>query len=537
MSSEHGTHYTPALDKGIFWPSLIIFLVFVLPLSIWPDESLARVNAMLAVITFQLGWLYLSTGVAVFGLMLWLAFGRFGHVKLGQVGEEPEFSKPTWLTMLFCAGIGVSIVNWAFVEPIYFLQTPPFNIEKGSAQAVEYAIMYPQFHWGVIPWALYIFPAIPVAYAHYVRKEPFIRLSTACGGAIGRHKAGVLGKAIDAIVMLAILGGIGTSLGLGVPLVSGLFADLLGIRVNFFLYAVVLFIWAVMFGLSVWRGLQKGMRIISNINVAIALVMLALFLACGPTLFMVRLWSNSLGLLLDNFWRMSLWTDPIVKSGFPESWTVFYWGWWFALLPMMGLFVARISKGRTIREVVLYGVLFGSLGCWVYFAIWGGYAVDLEINRGQDLTGMLAAQGIPATVLFILHTMPFSKIVIILFSLLCFFFLATTLDAAAYALAANCTRDLPPDKDPARWNRMFWAGMLVLLAVGLLLVGGLQAVQISSVIVAVPMLPVVYLLGKSLLGWLNQDFAHLNPPREHIPEKALELPLKDDARPQIRRTA
>lgn len=521
MSSAKGTQYTPTLDKGIFWPSLIVFLVMVLPLSIWPESSLVILNDMLGFITSKFGWLYLAVGVVIFLLMIWLAFGRFGYVKLGQADDEPEFSKPTWLAMLFCAGIGISIVNWAFVEPIYFLSGPPLNLEKDSPEAVEFALMYPQFHWGLIPWSLYIFPAIPVAYAHYVRKEPFIRLSIARGGAIGSQKRGIVGKGIDIIVMLAILGGIGTSLGLGVPLVSGLFADLLGVEVNFFLYAVVLAIWTVMFGLSVWRGLSKGMKVISDINVIIAVIMLIVFLVAGPTLLVVKMWTNSMGLLVDNFWRISLWTDPIVQSGFSEGWTVFYWGWWFALLPMMGLFVARISKGRTIRDVVLYGVIFGSLGCWVYFAIWGGYAVDLEINKGAGLTTMLSEQGIPATVLYILHSVPFSKLVIILFAILCFFFLATTLDAAAYALAANCTQDLPPDQDPARWNRMLWACMLVILAVGLLLVGGLKAVQLSCVIVAVPMLPVVFLLAKSQIKWLNEDFPHLNPARQSLRPEVL----------------
>ena len=521
MSQASQIEYTPKVDNGIFWPSLIVFLAVVLPLCIWPTQATAILNDILAFITSTVGWLYLVIGVVLFCIMVWLAFGRFGYVKLGQAEDNPEFSKPTWLAMLFCAGIGVSIVNWAFVEPLYFLMTPPLGIEKGTTQAVEYALMYPQFHWGIIPWSMYIFPAIPVAYAHYVRKEPFLRLSTACGGVIGAQKEGLLGKCIDVIVMFAILGGIGTSLGLGVPLVSGLFADLLGIEVNNYLYATVLTIWAVMFGLSVWRGLGKGMKVISDINVLIAAIMLVLFLVCGPTIFLLKLWSNSFSLLIDNFWRMALWTDPIAKGGFPEGWTIFYWGWWYALLPMMGLFVARISKGRTIREVVLYGVSFGSLGCWVYFAIWGGYAIDLQINQGHQLTTLLSEKGIPATVLFILHSMPFSKVVIVLFAVLCFFFLATTLDAAAYALAATCTKDLPPDKDPSRWNRMLWAGMLVVLAVGLLAVGGLKAVQLSCVIVALPMLPLIYLLSASLFRWLNADFPQLNPKERCIGADAI----------------
>lgn len=511
--------FNPQLDKHIFWPSIITILVLVLPMCFWPEASKGILDSILAWITQEVGWLFLVVGVTCFVFMFWLAFGRYAHVRLGGADDHPEFSKPAWLCMLFCAGIGISIVNWAFVEPIYFTLTPPLGAEKGSSLATEYAIMYPMFHWGIIPWSIYIFPAVPLAYSHFVRKQPFLRFSIASESILGRQAYGPLGKAIDVIVIFAIMGGIGTSLGLGVPLVAGLIANLFDLAVTPMLYAAVLVIWTIMFGVSVWRGLQRGMQIISNINVAIALIMLFVVTVAGPTVFLMRLWTNSMGLLATNFWRISFWTDPIAHGGFPENWTIFYWGWWFALLPMMGLFVARISKGRTVRELVLYGVIFGSFGCWVYFAIWGGYALHLQLNNLLPVSQMLQESGIPATVLAILHTLPFSKLIVGLFAVLCFFFLATTLDAAAYALAATCTKDLPPHMDPVRWNRMLWAVALVLLGTGLLAVGGLQAVQISSVIVAIPMIPVMFLLAASLVKCFHQDFEHLCPKYMVIPEK------------------
>lgn len=519
MSHEE---FNPQLDKHIFWPSIITIMVLVLPMCIWPEASKDVLDSILNWITSEIGWIFLLVGTTCFIFMLWLAFGRYAHVRLGGEKDLPEFSKPAWLCMLFCAGIGVSIVNWAFVEPIYFCITPPLGALKGSSIASEYAIMYPMFHWGIIPWSIYIFPAVPIAYSHFVRKQPFLRFSVASSSILGNQTMGWLGKTIDVIVVFAIMGGIGTSLGLGVPLVAGLISDLLGVPQTPMLYAAVLIIWTVMFGVSVWRGLQRGMQIISNINVGIALAMLFIIAFAGPTVFLMRLWTNSMGLLVSNFWRISFWTDPIAHSGFPENWTIFYWGWWFALLPMMGLFVARISKGRTIRELVLFGVLFGSFGCWVYFAIWGGYAMHLELNQILPVSQLLQDTGIPSTVLAILHTLPFSKLVIALFTLLCFFFLATTLDAAAYALAATCTKDLPPHLDPARWNRMLWAIALVSLGTGLLAVGGLKAVQISSVIVAVPMIPVMFLLAAALVKCFHEDFEHLCPKHMIKPEEILE---------------
>jgi len=501
-----------AIDPAILWPAVAVIVATSLPLAINPDAGKALVNGLLGWFTGNFGWLYLLTGIGSFFFMMWLAFGPLGRIKLGAAEDQPEFKKIPWIAMLFCAGIGISICNWAFVEPLYFLSGPPMHIEKGSREAAEWAAMYPMFHWGVVPWALYLMPALPIAYVLYVRKGSVMRMSEACRGILGNAVDGPIGKLIDVVVIFSIVGGVGTSLGLSVPLVSALFQDMFGLDDSFLLQMGILALWTGMIAWSVYNGLNKGIQTLSNINAVLAFLLLFFVLIVGPTVFLLNLWSNSFGLFMDNFFRINFWTDPVEKGGFPEGWTVFYWAWWIAYAPMMGLFVARISRGRTIKELILNGVVWGSVGCWAFFAIWGGYAIDAQLNGGVDLGAVLSSEGIPATVVAVLNTMPGAALIVPLFTLLCFVFLATTVDSSAYMLAAICTRKLTGYEEPARWNRILWTVMLALVGVGLLSVGGLKAVQISTILVALPMIPVLFIMASSLVRWAYQDFgAELAP--------------------------
>ena len=309
------------------------------------------------------------------------------------------------------------------------------------------------------------------------------------------------------MVVFGIVGGVGTSLGLAVPLVSQLVSGLFGITPSFMLDVGVLLVWTAIFSASVWFGLAKGIRILSDINVWLAIFLLAFTFVVGDSLFMVEGWVNSLGKMSSHFVEMSLWTDPVGGSTFWKDWTVFYWAWWIAYAPMMGLFVARISRGRTIRELIIAEMVFGSLGCWVFFAIWGGYALDLQISGALDVAGILDAGGIPAAVEAILNTLPMSGLVTGMFILLCFIFLATTLDSSAYVLASVTSRKLSGYQEPKRSIRLIWAFLIAGVGVALIQLGGLKAVQTSTIVVALPMIPVLVILAWSLLRWLRQDFA------------------------------
>jgi BCCT family betaine/carnitine transporter len=311
------------------------------------------------------------------------------------------------------------------------------------------------------------------------------------------------------VVIFGMIGGVGTSLGLAVPLGTALVANMTGLPESFSLQIIILLVWTALFTVTVWAGLKKGIAKLASLNTYIAYFLLIYVFIIGPTTFILNTWCNSLGLMLSDFFKLSLWTDPISNGGFPEGWTVFYWAWWVAYAPMMGLFVARISKGRTIRQVVFGELVYGSLGCWVFFAIWGGYAIHLQTSGALDVYSILKESGWSnnVTIVAILNAMPGAKYIFIpVFTILCSIFLATTLNSAAYTLSSQVTKNITGDQEPPRWNRTLWGLLLGLLALGLLSTGALKAVQLSSIIVALPLIPVLLLMIFSLMKWLNEDY-------------------------------
>lgn len=494
---------TPRVDHRVYWPTLLLTVGSSSLLIAAPETGERLLGAAFDGVTDNFGWLLALFGLGSLLFLLWLALGSHGHVRLGSDGTAPEFSTPSWVAMMFTAGVGIGLMNWGFVEPIQYLNEPPLQIEPRSALAIEWAATYATFHWGPIGWAIYTLPGVAVAYSLHVDRAPSLRFSTAARAVLGRHATGWGGAAIDVFVVAGIVGGAGTSLGLGIPLVAGLTSTLFGVDDSLTLQIAIVLFWAAIFGTSAALGLRRGIRILADTNVILALGLLGFVLAVGPTGTLLELSTNGLGLLFDNFFRMSLWLDPVQKGGFPEAWTLFYWAWWIGYAPLLGLFVARISRGRTLRQLILGEIFWGSLGSAVFYWIWGNYAVYLDTQGIVDVTGRLAAGGIPAAVAAVLDSLPAAGLVLPLFVVLCFVFLATTLDSAAYVIASVCTRDLPGDQEPARWNRLSWAGVLALVAIGLLAVGGVRAAQTSTVIVALPLIPILVILNASMLRRLG----------------------------------
>jgi BCCT family betaine/carnitine transporter len=501
------------IEPRVFWPALTVILTLCFSAMAWPEASAVVVNNARNWVGYNFGWLYLFSGIACFGLLGWLSLGQFATVKLGRPDDEPEFSTFTWIAMLFCGGIGSSLTYWALLEPIYYLQTPPFALETGSAPAYEWAAMYGNFHWGISAWAFWAVPAIVIGYSYYVRRQPRLTFSMASQSVLGRHATGPLGIAMDVAVMFGIIGGVGTSLGLGTPLIAAISAKILGIQQSVGLNLVILLIWTLIFGTSVYLGLERGIARLSNINTYLALLLVAFALVVGPTVFILNTFSNSMGLMMNNFFRMSLWTDPIAQDGFPQTWTVFYWAWWVAYAPMMGLFVARISRGRTFREIIFAMCFWGSVGCWAYFAVFGGYSLHLQVTGALDVSRLLTEVGPAETGATILASLPMSGVVLPTIVVVLFIFMATTIDSSAYILASVSTRELRADEEPARWNRVLWAVVLGLTAMMMLAIGGLEAIQASSIVMALPVLVSLFVLVWAFVKDLHEDYGEaLAPP-------------------------
>jgi BCCT family betaine/carnitine transporter len=496
------------IDTQVFWPALIVVVAAIVPLMAMPERSAAVLDRIMHFTTHQLGFLYLWFTVAAFAVLLWFAFGRYGTVRFGGADAEPEFRKLSWIAMLFCAGIGTSLLYWATIEWVYYYQAPPFGIAAESAEAAHWAAMYGLFHWGPLAWALYCIPALPIAYAFHNRKIPFLRISQACRGIIGDRADGPLGKLIDVLFIFGLVGGTGTSLGLGTPILSESISTLLHVERTFALDAFVIVIWTAVFGTTVYLGMERGIKRLADANVYLGFFLLAFVLIFGPTVFILDTFTNSLGLLATNFPRMSFYTDPVGGSGFPQTWTVFYWAWWIAYAPFMGLFVARISRGRTVREVVGANLVWGSLGCWLFFAAFGNTALHDQLNGTVPVIEIMNAVSPQAAIVAVVEALPVGTFILVLFVVMAFIYSATTLQASAYTIASVASRELVAgESEPLRWNRLFWAVALGAMAVALMYLGGLRPLQTASLIVALPLILVIALCVWSFLRWLREDSA------------------------------
>ncbi len=499
-------HPDPSIDWTIFTPALLLIIAIGAGMIVWPERGAVLADAAMNFVTGKLGWLYLTMGICSLFFAVWLAFGPYGNVTLGTPGEAPEYSDVHWVAMMFTAGIGGSLIAWGMAEPIFYVQNPPFGIAPHSAAAMEWAHMYPLFHWGITPWAFYAIPTVPVAYMLFVNRAPMMKISGACEGALPVRGRKPLSKLIDIVIALGIVGGTATSLGLGVPLVSAMASELFSIPDSLMTKLIVLAIWLALFGASAYRGLKKGIKVLADINMVLAVATLLFILLAGPTLFILSISVNSAGMLAENFVRMSTWMDPIEKSGFPESWTIFYWAWWIAYAAFVALFIGRISRGRTIRQLVLGIIGWGTLGTTLFLAIIGGYAIFLESSGQLPLSDLLTDSGMSVITAKAIAHLPFGKAALSIFIVLSVIFYATSFDSASYTVASVCSKNLHNDQEPPKISRLVWAFALALLAMSLLVSGDFEIVQAATVVFSVPLLPVIVLMCISLIRWLHRDF-------------------------------
>lgn len=498
-------------QSRIDWPSFgscVAVIAFVcLPIVLFPNTVGSFLEAAYDWISRELGILYLLASVAAISFLVWLAASRFGAIKLGQEEDEPEFSQISWIGMLFCAGVGAGLLYWCATEWAYYYDAPPFGAEPRSAEAAEWASTYGLFHWGFTAWAFYCLPTIAIAYPYYVKKMNILRFSISCSWFLKGKEQGPVARAIDLFFMIALIGGAASSLGFSTPMIVACIAWLFGIEPTFNLEMGVVVLCVTLFAGSVWLGLKKGIKRLSDINLVLAFGLLLFILLVGPTAFLLKASLNGVGLMAQNIVRMTFWTDPFTDSGFVESWTVFYWAWWIAYAPYIGLFVTRISRGRTIRQVITGMLIFGSLGSWLFYMVIGNYALHLELTGVVDFTGIMRSVDGNAAIVATLEQLPFAPIVIGVFSLIAIIFAATTYDSASYTLASSATLNLKAGDDPARWHRVFWALAFGLMPVALMYIGGLRVMQVVVLVASLPILIIGVFMSIGLVKSLKADAA------------------------------
>ncbi|HLR69739.1 BCCT family transporter [Virgibacillus alimentarius] len=500
-------------SKLIDWPTFIgaLFLILAvsIPLMLFPDSGAVIVDMANNFMTEKFGALYLLVGLAAFFFLLFVAFSKNGNVKLGNKHEKKEFGTISWAAMLFAAGIGSSILYWAMIEWAYYYQGPPFGITPESKEAISWSTSYGIFHWGPLAWAIYTLPALPIAYFYYVRKTPVLKISEAVRPVLGNKIDGPLGVIIDVLFMFGLMGGAGTTLALGTPMIAEGIHDITGIPITLGLKTIIMLLCTTIFAISAYSGLRRGIKFLSDINLWLALFLLVFVVVLGPTVFISRTTFTSIGIILDNFFSMATWLEPFgdlagfKKTGFPESWTIFYWAWWVVYAPFVGLFVARISRGRTIREMILGTMIYGTIGSVLFFGILGNFGLYLQLTGNLDVIGFMNEHGAPAAIIAILHELPLAQLIVPIFTILAIIFLATTFDSSSYILASVVQKEV--QSEPLRWNRLFWAFTLCLLPLVLMFLGDLETLQTASIVAGFPVIFIMLLLAWSFIKASNDD--------------------------------
>lgn len=492
------------VDRVNFTISISVVLGLSIPLLVFPGQTAAILQTAYNWIASTFGWFYILTGATTFAVVLYIAFSRFGSVKLGDA--DPEFSTASWVAMLFAAGIGSGMLYWSAIEWAYYVQAPPFAAEPFSDEAYLWAASYGLHHWGFVAWAFYSLPTMAIAYPFYVRKIPKLKYSTSGEYWLRGRESSLAARLMDSFFMVALIGGAGSSLGFSTPMIAALIARLTGVPVGFALELVVVLICVALFSLSVWLGLSRGIRRLSDFNVLLALVFLVFVLLAGDTLYLLRMAINSVGFLLQNTLAMTFWTDPIGNTGFVDDWTVFYWAWWIGYGPFVGIFVTRISRGRTLREVAVGMLTLGSLGVWLFFFVLGNHSLGLQLSGALDVIAIMNESGGNAAIVAGLDTLPFAELAIGLLCVVSMIFVATTYDSASYTLAASASQSIGPSEDPARWHRVFWALALGVLPIGLMYAGGIREAQTATLVVSLPLTFTFWLSGWGLLKSLHADY-------------------------------
>tara|TARA_R110001599_G_scaffold64023_3_gene178982 strand:+ start:607236 stop:608771 length:1536 start_codon:yes stop_codon:yes gene_type:complete len=508
---------------------LIISAGSILVIVLWgifSPSSLSTVfDTVLISITKNFGWLYLWIVLGLVVFAFFLAFSRYGDLKLGNEDDEPEFSMGAWFSMLFAAGMGIGLVFWGVAEPISHYMTAPPGVQPGSPEAANAAMRYAFFHWGLHPWAVYGVVALAIAFFQY-RRQGTAMISESISSlpwAPIRRMSG----AFNVLAVIATAFGVAASLGMGaLQINSGLHA-VFGLPVNTTSQVAIIVITASLFITSAVTGVTKGIKILSSFNMMVALVLALIILMLGPTIAIIDTLTNTLGSYISEFVRMSLRMTPFRESQWVGGWTIFYWAWWISWSPFVGVFIARVSRGRTIREFILGTVVAPSLAAFIWFSVFGGTALYMEIWQHVPIAEAVKLD--PSTALFTMFSaMPFGLIMSVIATLLVLVFFVTSGDSATLVLGIMSTNGNP---NPSGKVKTIWGVLVAGIAISLLLAGGLKAVQSATIVFALPFAAVILLMVIALWRGIREDWNEQQRQERELRRKVKELTARESAKP------
>ena len=474
------------IDWLITLAPFIIIMALAGVLFIFPNESNDIIGQVRFFFGDTLGIYYLIIGIGVLLVSVFLSFSKYGDVVLGEPNEKPKYSFFAWGSMMFTCGLAADILFYSFAEWVMYATNPHIE-ELGSV--AEWAGVFPLFHWSFIPWAFYLVLAVVFGFMLHVRKRNRQRYSEACRPVIGKHADGILGRVIDLFALFALLAGTATTFSVATPLMAAIIVNLFGITISrTAVTIIILLITCAVYTYAVLHGF-KGISFLAKLCIYLCFgLLLVVLLIGGQGRFIIENGFQSLGKMFQNFIELSTFTDPGRTSNFPQDWTIYYWAYWMVWCIAAPFFIGNISRGRTIKQTILGGYVFGVGSTIVSFIVLGNYSLGLQTSGAADFIAEYAANGdLYGLILNIINTMPASKFILVVTMLCMIAFYATSFDSIAYTAACYSYKRLGENEHPHKMIELLWCILLIVLPIALVFSeSSMNNIQSVSIISAFP---------------------------------------------------
>lgn len=489
------------LNQSVFIISIIIAALVIAYGFFFSDNLSAVAESVLNWVSRHFGWLYILFVFFLCVFLAWLAISKYGKIRLGNDLEKPEYSNFHWYSMLFCGGTGIGLVFWSIAEPLSHYSDPPEGITAGTIEAVNFSVRTSFLHWGITQWVCFALVALGIAYFRF-RKGKNAQISNLLSPLVGEKVTqGWFGRIIDIFSVVVSFAGVATSLGLGVSQICGGLNHLFGVPDNNISWLIIIVVITVVFLASAISGVNRGIKHLSTINAIIAFILLILAFAIGPKIPILNTLVNGIGQHLQHFFG-----DVLMISGFGDNnwimnWRVFYYAWFIAWTPFVGMFIARISKGRTIREFITGVVLIPTAFTIIWLSVFGTIALSVTGDWSLEAVRTLVAS--PQTAVFIVFSnYPLSRVISILIICLLAIFFVTSADSATYALSIMTSNG---DLNAPKYKKVIWAVVVAAIAYVLLSAGSLKALQTASIAASLPFLFIMIAMVPALVKVLRKD--------------------------------
>lgn len=481
MHDDKSKTPTSTINPPVFFISAGILIALAILVTIFQEGAQIAFGAVQGWILTNAGWFYILVVALILLTVVFCMFSRYGNIKLGPDHSEPDYSGATWFSMLFCAGMGIGLMFFGVAEPLMHTLQPPVGVPESAAAARE-AMKITFFHWGLHAWAIYAIVALTLAFFSFRHGLP-LTLRSALYPLIGERIYGPIGHAVDIFAVVSTVLGIATSLGFGVFQINSGLNYLFGIPVGIGPQIILIIIASGLATISVMAGLDKGIRRLSELNMILAVLLMLTILIMGPTIFLIQAFVQNTGSYLSEIVNKTFNLYAYERTDWLGGWTLFYWGWWLSWSPFVGMFIARVSRGRTIREFIVGVTLIPSGFTFLWMTVFGDSAIALVLNQGLRSLAETTQRDNSLALFEFLAQYPFSQTLSVIAVIMVIVFFVTSADSGA--LVIDMLASGGQENTPA-WQRLFWSLGMGVMAIALLLADGLQALQTATIASALP---------------------------------------------------